>query len=385
MERETQVINYRLIKRKAVSRRCFSKALLGCAMGVAWSALSGCSNTSITDFDDASAQVSPSSSSASSSQKESASSVSEVAATKTFFAFDTVITLSAYCDESILDEAANRCLFFENHFSRTVEGSDIWNVNNAQGSTVVVEPETADIVSRALEYARATEGLFDISIGAVSSLWDFVEAVKPSDEAIQEALKHINWKGITVNTETCEITLSDPQAKLDLGGIAKGYIADDICSLLVSRGCESAVVNLGGNVAVVGTKPDGSLWNVGIQNPNGSTSDVIASVQCGDTSVVTSGLYERTFMLDGVSYYHILDPRTGYPVKTDLESVSIVSAASIDGDVFATTAFLMGKEQAQSWIQEQGDYPTLFVDDSQVLSQINGDAFTLAGEDTNAN
>jgi thiamine biosynthesis lipoprotein len=288
-----------------------------------------------------------------------------------------VITISGYCTDAVLDEVEERCMFFENHFSRTVEGSDIWNVNNAGGATVVVEPETADIVSRALDYAQATDGRFDISIGAVSSLWDFVEGVKPDDAAIQEAIKHIDWTCINVDVDKCEITLSDPEAMLDLGGIAKGYIADDICALLKSRGCESAVVNLGGNVAVVGTKPDGSLWNVGVQDPNGDTSDVVASVKCDDMSVVTSGLYERTFEQDGVQYYHILDPQTGYPVVTDLESVSILSDASIDGDVFATSAFLMGRDAAQSWIEAQGDYPVLMVDSSGATTQIGGDEFTI--------
>ena len=152
----------------------------------------------------------------------------------TLFAFDTVVTISAQCSKKLLNTVSERCTYFENHFSRTVEGSDIWNINNAAGAPVEVAPETAAIIKDAIKYAEESDGLFDITIGAVSSLWDFVEGVKPDDAAIQAALPHVDYRTITVEGNT--VTLADPEAKLDLGGIAKGYITDDVVSILKEGG-----------------------------------------------------------------------------------------------------------------------------------------------------
>lgn len=282
--------------------------------------------------------------------------------TATEFLFDTVITLTIYGTQEALDAAIERCRFFENTFSRTVEGSDVWRINEAAGQPVEVARETADIITQALAYCEASEGLFDITIGSVSSLWDFKEGVRPADEAIAEAITHIDYRGVSVEGTT--VQLSDPQAKIDLGGIAKGYIADDLKQLLVEQGVESACLNLGGNVAVLGTKPDGSPWNVGIQDPNGSAQDVIAAVPCADGSVVTSGLYERQFTEEGVLYYHILDPRTGYPVVTDVVSSSLLTDSSTDGDAYATMLFLMGRDEALALVNEDDRFEGLVVDNA---------------------
>jgi thiamine biosynthesis lipoprotein len=152
-------------------------------------------------------------------------------------------------------------------------------------------------------------------------------------------------------------------------GIAKGYIADDLCRMLVESGCTSGVVNLGGNVKTVGTKPDGSEWHVGIQDPNDVTGAVVAAVFSQDTSVVTSGLYERQFEKDGERYWHILDPKTGYPVQTDLVSATIISAASIDGDGYTKPLFMMGHDEALAWINNKDGIEGLVVDANGVITQ----------------
>lgn len=294
--------------------------------------------------------------------------------TATEFLFDTVITLTVYGPQEVLDAALERCRFFEETFSRTWEGSDVWRINEAAGAPVAVQPETAAIIERSLEYSAQSDGLFDITIGSVTRLWDFKEGVRPEDDALAEAVRHIDWHGVTAEGDT--VQLADPEARIDLGGIAKGYIADDLVGLLRENGVESACINLGGNVAVLGAKPDGSPWNVGVQDPNGAAQDVVASVLCEDASVVTSGLYERQFVLDGVQYYHILDPRTGLPVQTDLVSTSLKTASSTDGDAWATMLFLMGHDAAFALVNADERFEGLLIGEDGQMTMTDGATFT---------
>ena len=293
----------------------------------------------------------------------------------TLFVFDTVVQISAQCSQELLDSVSERCTYFENKFSRTVEGSDIWNINNAKGAPVEVAPETAECITRALEFSEASGGLFDITIGAVSTLWDFVEGVKPTDEAIAAALPHVGYGCVEVEGGT--VTLSDPDAMLDLGGIAKGYICDDLVRMLAEGGCANASLSLGGNVYVMGMSFDGDEWNVGVQDPNGDADTVIATIPATDVSLVTSGLYERYFEQDGVKYYHILDPKTGYPVKTDLESASIRCESSTTADAYSTILFLLGHDAAKGLVDADDRFEAVFVDDAGAVTQSSGGLFTI--------
>lgn len=343
----------------ALTRRAFCKtgaaacALLACGVPAgcspAESSLASTGNVSATDTD---------------------------ALTETAFLFDTVITLTAHCSEEVMREALERCRFFEERFSRTREGSDIWNINEAGGAPVEVAPETAEAIQAGINYGQASGGLFDITIGAVSELWDFKEGIRPADAAVVEAVQHIDYNGVHVDGTT--VQLADPHAVLDLGGLAKGFIADDLARLFRERGCESALINLGGNVMVVGTKPDGSDWRVGIQDPNAPTdAGVIAVRESADASVVTSGLYERCFEEDGVRYHHILDPRTGYPAETDLISSSVVSASSLEGDTLATWMFLLGHDDALAFLEAYGNVEGLLMDETGAISMTTNARFEV--------
>lgn len=324
---------------------------------------------------------------ASSSDASQPNSASSEPLQETAFLFDTVITLTAFCDKNLMQQALERCEYFENHFSRTLEGSDVWNINHANGHPVEVAPETADVIERALEYCRQSEGLFDITIGAISCLWDFKQSIKPDDKAIREAVTHVDYRGVHVEGTT--VTLDDPAAMIDLGGIAKGYIADDVARLFKEGGCTSGIINLGGNVFALGSKPDGNNWRVGIQDPNITNDDtdstsatdadaaLIAVLECAQTSVVTSGLYERVFTRDGKRYHHILDPRTGYPVKTDLVSVSIASASSTEGDACATWMFLLGRDQALEFLEEANRLEGLVIGTNGTTSMTANARFEL--------
>lgn len=288
----------------------------------------------------------------------------------TFFAFDTVVSITASCSQATLDALKARCAYFESIFSRTIATSDIGRINAAGGKPVRVAAETSDIVRKALAYCEESGGLFDITIGAVSSLWDFREGVVPADADVAEAVRHVGYDGVRVEDDV--VTLADAKAKLDLGGIAKGYIADDICGMLADAGCESGFVNLGGNVKTVGTKPDGTPWHVGIQDPNDELGDVVAAVYSSGTSVVTSGLYERQFESQGRRYWHILDPRTGYPVQSDLMSATIVSTASLDGDGYTKPLFMMGHDEALAWLDGHDGIEGLVVDARGAITQSRG-------------
>lgn len=346
----------------AFSRRAFLGGMLGAACVAAQGALAGCSSSKA-------ATGSAKTTAAGSSTEASELSI-------TLFVFDTVVTIGAQTTQDVMDKISERCTYFENKFSRTVEGSDIWNINNAAGAPVQVAEETAEVIQAAIGYAEASGGLFDISIGAVSTLWDFVEGVKPTDEQIQAALPHVDYRCISVDGTT--VTLSDAQAKLDLGGIAKGFITDDLVRIFSENGCKNASISLGGNVFVMGESFDGDPWNVGVQNPNGQTDDVIATIQAADQSLVTSGLYERCFEQDGTTYYHILDPKTGYPVKTDLSSASIETKKSVDGDAYSTILFLLGHDEALKLVNESDFIEDgVLVDQNNQVSTANNTSFKL--------
>ena len=350
--------------KETLSRRRFlSLSLCSAAALTLPACLAGCAAS-----DSGNATASSDDSSATSSSQQDKRSI-------TLFNFDTVIQISARTTEEVMQQLAQRCEYFENKFSRTIEGTDIWNINHAAGAPVEVAPETARCISAALEYSKASDGLFDITIGAVSSLWDFVVGVKPDDAAIQEAIKHVDYRCVQVNGTT--VTLSDPEAMLDLGGIAKGFITDDLVGILREAGCESAMLSLGGNVYVLGESFRGDNWNVGVQDPNGATDDVIASVPAQNKSVVTSGLYERSFTQDGVLYYHILDPKTGYPAQTDLASASIMSDASTDGDAYSTILFLLGHDRAIELLNSDARFSGVVVDMNDAATASTGSDFTI--------
>lgn len=285
------------------------------------------------------------------------------------FAFDTFIALQAACDRSILDSALNRCFYFESIFSRTLPQSDIAELNAAGGRAVSVNPETADIIRRSLEYSNSTGGCFDITIGAVSELWDFKQGIVPDDAAIEQALGHVGYQGVSVRGST--VRMADPDARIDLGGIAKGYIADDLAQMLAEAGCRSACLDLGGTIRTIGAKPDGTPWRIGIQDPFAEGGALVETVDATDGSVTTSGLSERCFTKDGKRFWHILDPRTGYPAESRIESASIIGPSATDGEAFAKPLFMMDADAARKWI---GDHPLLeavLVDRSGEVSRIS--------------
>lgn len=264
---------------------------------------------------------------------------------------DTVCTVTLYDppDRAMLEEALDLCAEFEEMFSRTIEGSDVWRINHAGGAPVAVSGHTIDIIRSALEFGSFSGGCFDITIGRLCALWDFSgDPAVPSVNALAEARATVGFRGVNIDGGT--VRLENPQTWLDLGGIAKGYIADRLADFLRGRGVKSALIDLGGNIVTVGMKHGGEPWRIGVNDPFGGRSAIIGSIGVGEASLVTSGIYERQFTEDGVTYHHIIDPETGMPAESDVASVTIVSEISFIGDALSTIAILLGSEKTLEFL-----------------------------------
>lgn len=336
------------------------------------------------------------------------------------FAFDTMYTITLYQggSQEVLDSCVERCSGYEKVFSRTLPESELYQINELEqiyGEIIMSEKylqgkqkasdseekytqeEIADITGRigqekpeknmvdftlradgsmeftvsdmlcdilqtGLRYSKASKGNFDITIAPVTSLWDFkAEDPKvPDGKAIKEALKYVDYRKLSI--EGNHLGMMQPGQKIDLGGIAKGYIADDLKKYLQEQGVSGATINLGGNVLCIGEKNDGEAFRIGIQQPFADRNETAAVVGIKDLSVVSSGIYERYFRTeDGKLYHHIMNPKTGYPFENDLYGVTILSDDSVDGDALSTTCFALGKEKGMEYINSLDDVYALFI------------------------
>ncbi len=284
---------------------------------------------------------------------------------KSGFLLNTFVTVTLYDkdDPKILNECLDICRSYENVFSKTIEGSEVYKINHrpAQESSVKLSPDMAALLSKGLYYSKISGGDFDITVEPLSSLWDFTApnpVVPPSDE-ISAAVKKVGYQNLKLDDDT--LTFLSPDTSIDFGAIAKGYIADRMKDYLLEHGVRSAVINLGGNVLCVGKKPDGSPFKIGLQKPYADRNETIETLNIEDMSVVSSGVYERHFVKDGVNYHHILNPRDGYPYENGLVSVTILSKLSVDGDALSTTCFSMGLEQGMELLNSMDDVYGVFI------------------------
>lgn len=335
-----------------------------------------------------------------------------------FFLFNTQVHMHAYGDaaadpdatarlDAALVAARDRCLFFERAFSRTRDDSDIARAHAASPNAVPVSPQTARLVRQALGYCERSRGKFDITMGTVTSLWNFHTGEVPSRLALARTLPHVDYRHIVLDEEPLgkdspvqgsldddalnagtsrvpssnvpsskssqpTLAITDPHSILDLGGVAKGYIADDLTDLFIAHGVGRFVINLGGNVVVRGGRPAdaparppvaaGSPWRIGIINPLDPAHNR-AIVDMADGSVVTSGIHERRFTKGGVTYHHILDPATGMPAKTDLTSATIIAPRSMDCDGYSTTALMLGARDAIDFVESLPGIEAVLIDE----------------------
>ena len=283
------------------------------------------------------------------------------------FYFDTVVTVTLYgADDTLLEDLWALCGRYEQLLSRHIPGSDVDRINTAHGQTVTVDPDTYAILAEAKEISEATGHAFSITIAPVAAMWDFTggTARMPGDEERLAALALIDDSAIALG-EGCAVTLPDGM-QLDLGGIAKGYIADRVAELARDR-CSGMVLSLGGNTYVTGCKPGGAMWNVGVQDPEGSTGSSLAVLSLADGTVVTSGIYERYFILDGVRYHHILDPKTGISAMTDLASATVLGVSSMRADALATACIVLGSGESLALLERMGADGLLITRDGVML------------------
>lgn len=300
--------------------------------------------------------------------------------TKTGFYFDTVIQITIYDagKEYCLDECMTLAGKYENMLSPTVEGSDIWNINHSNGNPVPVSEETAELLKTALIYCETSGGRIDLTMETVSRLWDFhadhsdnssSERI-PDKETVTEALRHVNYRNLLIEDGT--VRLLDPDSTVSLGFIAKGYIADKIKEYLLSQNVENAIINLGGNLLAVGTKPDGMPFQFGIQMPFDEQGSTITVLPVSDKSTVSSGVYERFFYQDDTLYHHILDTASGFPVQNHLLGVTILSDSSTTGDALSTTCFVLGLDEGMALVESLDDVEAVFITDDYALHYSSG-------------
>ncbi len=256
----------------------------------------------------------------------------------------------------IISKVFDRISEIENLMSTSIEGSDVHNINkNAGMEPVKINASTMDVLEKGLEYSSITKETFNIGLGSLIDLWGIGKDWQkvPTQEEILNARKHIDLSQLEVSEENHTAFVKDSEMMLDLGGIAKGYAVDESVRILRENGIKSGIVNLGGDIYALGSKTDGSLWRIGIDNPEIGADNSIARISISDKSVVTSGDYERYFIEDDVRYHHIIDPATGYPADSGLVSVTIVSDKAMDGDVLSTSVFVLGIEEGLKLIESR--------------------------------
>jgi len=340
------------------------------------------------------------------------------------FAFDTTYTITLYQGGSkeVLDTCVSKCSVYEKVFSRTLKDSELYQINEIEalyGKAVeqkkeykkqwkqksvhysendiasikkVIESEKPDknqikyeilkdgritfqitdmmeeILSKGLEYSKSSKGGFDITIEPVTSLWDFKseKTEVPAKEAIDKALSYVDYEKISLQEGSLSFLM--PGMGIDLGGIAKGFIADDLKKYLEEQGVKGGVINLGGNVLCIGEKEGGEPFYIGVQQPFAQRNQTVAVLAVQDISVVSSGIYERYFETeDGKLYHHIINPETGYSYENDLLGVTILSERSVDGDGLSTTCFALGRKKGTEYINSlEGVYAMFITKDEQL-------------------
>ena len=291
------------------------------------------------------------------------------------FKLDTYVTITAYdnTDKSVLDEALRMCDEYEKIFSMHDKASELWCLNHNE--TGIVSEDLGNAIDKGLQMYELSNGSFQITIGSVSGLWDFRSGthIVPEDSALKEALQYTDDSKISVSKEGSGRKVTKPsETIIDLGAVAKGYISGKLKEFLISKGCESAVINLGGNVCCLGDK-NGSPFNIGVRKPFGEASDTVAVFELNDMSLITSGVSERYFKGDdGRIYHHILDPSTGYPYDNGLYQVSVITKDPVDGDCLSTLCFALGLDEGLELIEDTPDTEALFITSDGALHYSSG-------------
>lgn len=291
-----------------------------------------------------------------------------------FFALDTYMTVTlSQGDTAALKEIQEYVLDIDGKWSTTDSGSEISQLNMEKSA--LASDETVDILNLAMKFSEKTDDTFDITIYPIVKAWGFTTSTYqvPSQSEIEQLLPLVNYENIHINENLVQL---ENNAEITLGGIAKGYIADEIVEILESYGITSALLDLGGNIQAIGAKADGSPWSIGVKNPQ--NDDIIGIVQRIDTAIVTSSSAERYFVYEGKTYSHIINPQTGYPVDNEVLSVTILAQSGAYADALSTAIYVMGVEQAIAFWQQYQDFEMLIMaNDTLYISKSLVDDFEL--------
>jgi len=270
---------------------------------------------------------------------------------KTFTALGTINNISCFGKkgEEALNVAYKRVLEIDNRMSAFKNDSDVMKINKSAGiEAQKINVDTFNLLKRSLDFSKCSEGAFDITIRPLTSLWGFSKKLNyiPKKEEIEKALPLVNYQDLILDDEESTAFLKKVGQAIDLGGIAKGYAADEVKRIFLQYKIKDAIINLGGNIVVLGHNERGEPWKIGIQNPFSITGNYIGTIKTTNKTIVTSGSNEQFFIKDGVRYHHILDPHSGYPVNKELLSVTVVCESSIDADAVTTALFVSDMDQA---------------------------------------
>lgn len=271
------------------------------------------------------------------------------------FALDTVINITAQKkDAALVKEALSLCSHYENIFSRTNPESELYKVNSKEKT--VLSSDLEKVLSFSLDFCRRTDGAFDITVAPLTKLWNIKERkVPPEEKEISEALRNVGYEKVTLSP------FSLGKRELDLGAVAKGYIADCLTEFFKEKGVEEAIIDLGGNVALIGN------FSVGIRDPFDSDK-LFAKIRIKDKSAVTSGAYQRYFEYEGERYHHILDPRTGKCASSSLASVTVISPSSMHADALSTAIYVLGENALSLCAQFPDTDALLITDEGKVIT-----------------
>lgn len=288
--------------------------------------------------------------------------------TRDFYAMNTVMSLTAYGENApeALDNTVERINALERSLSVTIPESDISRLNSAAGEPVSVGEDALAIITKSLEISQKTGGALDITVYPVLREWGFTtgEYSVPTADELASLLDHVDYSQVQVSGN--EVTLPEGFS-VDLGALAKGYASDCANEMLRNSGVTSGILNLGGNVCAIGTKPDGKPWNVAVASPF-EGEDYAGILTAEDKFVITSGKYERYFTgEDGRNYHHIIDPETGFPTENGLAAVTIIGGSGIECDALSTALLVMGEDRAREFWQNNGGFDMLLVTDDRRL------------------
>ena len=305
----------------------------------------------------------------------------------------TELALGTVCSVSLFDSSKQALLpasfslisQLENKISKNIPGSEISNLNrNAGVSPVILSEPVFNLLTMAQKYSILSEGMFDVTIDPVVELWGIGtdHAAVPSLDSLKHAVSLVDYRNLVLDPEKSSAFLPAKELAVDLGGIAKGYIADQVKDFLVSSGASGGIIDLGGNILAFGKKPDGTDFRIGIQDPFGGRGSSIGVVTMAEGSVVTSGIYERFFEKDGKRYHHIFDVRTGFPVENNLCGVSIVTRESAAGDALSTAIFALGLEKGMALVEKTDGVEAVCITKNKEVYISSGlkDSFTLTDQ-----